>query len=107
MERIGVVGGSGFVGGSIARELSKDFEVVVIDLKEPQRPSENVEFCKCDVRSFEQVMECLRGVDLVIHSAIIQIPRINEEKRLGYEVNFVGTQNICEAVYRGKVRLKV
>jgi UDP-glucose 4-epimerase len=36
----------------------------------------------------------------VIHTAIIQIPRINEEKRLGFEINYIGTINVCEAVYR-------
>jgi len=34
----------------------------------------------------------------VIHTAIIQIPLINEQKRLGYEVNIIGTQNVCKAV---------
>lgn len=37
-------------------------------------------------------------MDLVIHTSIVQIPLINEEKRLGYEVNIVGTQNVCRAV---------
>jgi UDP-glucose 4-epimerase len=40
----------------------------------------------------------LRDVDLVIHTAIVQIPLINEQKRLGYEVNVLGTQNVCEVV---------
>jgi UDP-glucose 4-epimerase len=34
----------------------------------------------------------------VIHTAIVQIPLINEQKRLGYEVNVIGTQNVCRAV---------
>lgn len=33
--------------------------------------------------------------DLVIHTAIVQIPYINENKRLGYEVNVLGTINVC------------
>jgi len=28
----------------------------------------------------------------------MQILRINKEKRLGYEVNVIGTQNVCKAV---------
>jgi nucleoside-diphosphate-sugar epimerase len=28
----------------------------------------------------------------------VQIPIINEQKRLGYDVNFLGTQNVCRAV---------
>lgn len=37
-------------------------------------------------------------VDFVVHTAIIQIPLINEQKRLAYEVNVVGTHNVCKAV---------
>lgn len=37
-------------------------------------------------------------VDLIIHCAIIQIPQINENKRLAYEVNILGTHNVCRVV---------
>jgi nucleoside-diphosphate-sugar epimerase len=40
----------------------------------------------------------LRGFDLVINTAIVQVPEINEKRRLGYEVNVLGTQNICRVV---------
>jgi nucleoside-diphosphate-sugar epimerase len=40
----------------------------------------------------------LSGFDLVINTAIVQIPEINDRKRLGYEVNVLGIQNLCEAV---------
>jgi UDP-glucose 4-epimerase len=104
MSRVGIVGGSGYIGGAIARELSKKHVVKVIDIREPTW-NINVSFCRCDIRIFECVQECLQDVDIVIHTAIIQIPRINEEKRFGFEVNYIGTINVCEAVYRSpKVR---
>jgi UDP-glucose 4-epimerase len=97
--RIGIVGGSGFVGSSLAEHLSKSFQVKVLDIKEPPKSVRNkVDYAPCDVRSYDQVREGLRDVDLVIHAAIIQIPQINEQKRLGYEVNVLGTQNVCKAV---------
>jgi nucleoside-diphosphate-sugar epimerase len=58
----------------------------------------NVGFVKCDIRDFDRVVGCLGDVDLVVHSAIVQIPRTNEERPLGYEVNVLGLQNVCEAV---------
>jgi len=58
----------------------------------------NVEYIQCDIRRLEEVEKSLKDVDLVIHTAIIQIPLINEQKRLGYEVNIIGTQNVCEVV---------
>jgi UDP-glucose 4-epimerase len=34
---------------------------------------------------------------LVIHTSIVQIPAITEQKRLAYEVNLRGTDNVCRA----------
>jgi len=98
----GGVGGSDYIGGYIARELSRKHSVKIIDMRGPDWNTRNynVSFCKCDIRVFDCVRECLRDIDVVIHAAIIQLPRINEEKRLGFEVNYVGTMNVCEAVCR-------
>jgi UDP-glucose 4-epimerase len=96
---IGIVGGSGYIGSSLAGYLSGNFHVKVLDVKEPSKGvRDKVDYVFCDVRNYEQVKEGLRDVDLVLHVAIVQIPLINEQKRLGYEVNFVGTQNVCRVV---------
>lgn len=97
-QRIGIVGGAGYVGSSIARYLCQKFEVIVVDVKRPEDPNSGVTFRQCDVRSYQSVSAALRDTDLVIHTAIIQIPQINERKKLGYEVNVEGTQNVCKAV---------
>ncbi|MFX1475318.1 MAG: NAD-dependent epimerase/dehydratase family protein [Promethearchaeota archaeon] len=97
--RIGIVGGSGFVGSSLASHLSNHFEVAVYD-KKPI--SENLKgkasFHQCDVTKYDEVKKSIKDVDLVIHAAIVQIPLINIKKRLGYEVNVLGAQNVCEVV---------
>jgi len=98
MYNIGIVGGSGYVGYSLARHFSDNFVVKVLDVKQPPKDVKKIDYTICDVRSIEEVRKSLRDVDLVIHTAIVQIPLINEQKRLGYEVNILGTQNICEAV---------
>jgi len=96
---VGIVGGSGFIGGSLANYLGRNFEVRVLDVVPPQfQFGDNVSFHRCDIRRYNEVKGVLEGVDLIIHTAIIQIPKINEAKRLGYEVNVVGTQNVCRAV---------
>ena len=95
--KIGIVGGSGFVGLALAEHLSKSFRVKIVDKNLPESISENVEFETCDIRKYEEVERSLSDVNLVIHTAIVQIPLINEQKKLGYEVNILGTQNLCKA----------
>lgn len=89
--------GSGFVGSSIAGSFAKRFSVTVADWVE--RPvSDSIRYVKCDIRDFDALQRAAEGAELVIHTAIVQIPQINEERRLGYEVNVKGTQNVCEVV---------
>lgn len=98
---VAIIGGSGFVGSSLARHFSGSFEIKVLDNKPlPKDLESKVDFQRCDIRNYDEVEKGLRDVELVIHTAIVQIPLINVEKRLGYEVNMLGTQNLCEAVNR-------
>lgn len=99
--RIGIVGGAGFIGRSLAKHLSKSFHVKILDVQKPSKDLEDaVAYAHCDVRNLQEVVDAVADVDLVIHTAIIQIPQINECKSLGYEVNLIGTQNVCDAVER-------
>lgn len=96
--KVGIVGGSGYIGSALASKLSQKYGVKIIDLKEPKLNIKNTEFHKCNIINYGDVKSALSDVDVIIHTAIIQIPYINENKRLGYDVNFIGTQNICRAV---------
>jgi nucleoside-diphosphate-sugar epimerase len=96
-----VFGGSGFIGSSLAAHLSsRGYRVRVADLNPPKRSLEIADFRRCDVRDGLDVFACLADASVAINAAIIQIPRINEEPVLGYQVNVVGAQNICEAAAR-------
>lgn len=98
-QKVAIIGGSGYVGSSLAKHFLKDFDVKVMDKKAlPAGLEGKVEYVNCDVRDFEAVANGIADVDLVINTAIIQIPLINEEKELSYGVNVLGTQNICRAV---------
>lgn len=95
--KIGIIGGSGYIGHSLAKYLRARFKVKILDIARP-RGLEDIDYAYCDVRKRESVEKGLKDVDLVIHTAIVQIPLINERKKMGYEVNYKGTQNVCEAV---------
>ena len=96
---MGITGGAGYVGSSLARHLVKSFDVKLLDVRAPEQKLQgNTSFQLCDVRNYEEVKDALENVDLVIHTSIVQIPLITEQKRLGYEVNLLGTQNVCRVV---------
>jgi len=96
---VAIVGGSGFIGSSLAMHLCEIFKIKVIDQNPPPKTLEGkVDFSLCDIRRYDELEKSLKNVQLAIHTAIIQIPLVNEWKRLGYEVNILGTQNVCQAV---------
>jgi len=97
--KICIIGGSGYIGSSLAKYLSSSFKVKIIDMKKPSELG-IFDYAFCDIREREAIEKEIRDVDLVIHAAIVQIPLINEQKRMGYEVNFLGTRNVCDAVDR-------
>jgi len=99
---IAVVGGSGFIGNNIAKFLSKENTVSIIDINPNVN---NITFKKCDVLDYKLLEDCLKGCDVVIDAHIIQIPRINEIKELAFNVNVNGTRNICEVCRKNDSKL--
>jgi nucleoside-diphosphate-sugar epimerase len=100
---VAITGGAGYIGSSLADKLSDSFSITLLDVRPPNGPlPKNVSFQLCDITKYDQVKKAVENVNLVIHTAIIQIPTINEQKRLGYEVNITGTQNVCRAVYESE-----
>lgn len=102
-ETIGITGGTGYIGFSLANSLPKSYNIKLLDIKAPRgKLPENVSYQKFDVRNFDQIRNVIEDFDLIFHTAIIQIPIINEQKKLSYEVNIEGTQNLCKAVSESK-----
>lgn len=96
---MGITGGAGYIGSSLAKHLVRSFNIKLLDVKAPkQKLQGDTSFQLCDVRNYQEIREALEDVDLVIHTSIVQIPLITEQKRLGYEVNLLGTQNVCRVV---------
>jgi len=96
-----IIGGSGYIGSSLAEGLLKEgYEIKIFDLRPPKsnKLKSMTTFMKGDIRSFSQVKEAIKDCDIVIHTAIIQIPLVNYYKREGFEVNVQGTINVCKAI---------
>jgi UDP-glucose 4-epimerase len=92
--------GCGFIGTSLAEFLSKKYVVSTMDvIPQPESlKSLNIQHKLIDITNLETLKTKIGSPDVIIHTAIIQIPKITEDKKLGYDVNVVGTQNLCEIV---------
>ena len=97
--RIGITGGSGYIGSSLAKHfLKSSFSVKLLDIcKSNTLSNRKISFQRCDIRNYQDVRNAFYDVDVVIHTSIVQIPKISEQKRLAYEVNILGTENVCRA----------
>jgi len=94
-----VTGGSGFLGGHVARRLhDAGVAVRVLDVEMSTLASgANVEVVRGDVRDPRAVAEAMEDMDAVIHAAAAsprQTPPVIEQ------VNVEGTRNICEQARR-------
>jgi len=93
--------GAGFVGSALAKHLSRYYRTITLDLNpKPQLLSGvmNVRHKVCDVTSYEDMKKKLGKPKVVVYTAIIQIPAINELREQAYEVNVIGTHNVCKVV---------
>lgn len=92
--------GCGFIGTSLADYLNNSYSVKTFDIvpQSQKLKDKDIPHTIVDVSDYQSLKERLGNPRVVINSAIIQIPKINEDKELGYRVNIIGTQNICEVV---------
>ena len=104
-QRILVTGGAGYIGSKLLPKLlNGGYKVRLLDrLFFTTQPISNVinhpnlELIRSDFRYVEKVVECLRGVDSVIHLGAIDGHSacvLNED--LAIETNYVATRNIAE-----------
>lgn len=100
--RVLITGGCGFIGSNLAEELSKRYDVVVLDdlssgsLKNID--GLDVEFIKGSITNIDLLKEFFRDIDCVFHqAAVVSIQDSIENPIKVNEVNVEGTLNVLVA----------
>lgn len=93
--------GAGFIGSTLAKHLSSNYDVTTFDIN-PAPPLlkniKNIEHRVCDISNYNEIKKKVGKPKVILHTAIIQIPAINQMKNQAYEANVIGTHNICKFV---------
>jgi UDP-glucose 4-epimerase len=97
--RVALVGGLGFVGSRVARDLEREgHEVVLVDAaRDTGHPGLRV----CDIRDADATLEALHDAEAVFHAAALGTHVERSDPARVLELNLRGTVNVLEAVRRG------
>jgi nucleoside-diphosphate-sugar epimerase len=112
-ERVLVLGGAGYIGSALVRQLIEDgHKVRILDklvygaaavselLSHP-----NVELLVGDCRNIADVVAAMRGVTSMVHlAAIVGDPACEKDRQTALEVNYAATRMILEIAKGQKVR---
>lgn len=114
--RVLVLGGAGFIGGFIVRELLKHgvSKVIIYD-NFARGKRNNIEDCltdpRCevfplggDIRELDILDKAFEGIDYVFHLAAMWLLHCKDFPRTAYDVNMTGTFNVLEACVKHKVK---
>lgn len=114
--KILVIGGGGFIGGYVVRELLKhDVKEVIIYDNFTRGKQENIKDClqdeRCyiysyggDIRETDVMDKAFEGVDYVFHLAAMWLLHCKDFPRTAFDVNIGGTFNVLEACVKHNVK---
>lgn len=96
MTKVLVTGGSGFLGVNLIEMLlSAGHEVISLDiLPHPSNPGGKFSFHEVDVREYDQVLQLMLGVDVVVHAAA-KLPLASSKEIFSVDVG--GTDVVTRA----------
>lgn len=104
-KRVLITGGCGFLGVHLARQLLKQkYNVTLLDLADLDAKDilGKVKVIKCDVRDREKVNNVIKDYDYVVHAAAA-LP-ILREKKIIFDININGAENVLNASLKNKVK---
>ena len=114
--RVLVIGGAGFIGGFVIKELLKEpvREVIIYDnfaRGKMENIKDSLENERCtifplggDIREIDILDKAMEGVDYVFHLAAMWLLHCKDFPRTAFDVNIAGTFNVLEACVKNKVK---
>lgn len=100
--KIGITGGSGFIGTHVANALKSKYEVVIFDRHKPN--IEGIEFIKGNIID-DSIQKAFEDCDVVIHlAAAVGVKITEEDPILTLNTNILGTKNVLEACKSNNVK---
>ena len=96
-----IIGGAGFIGSYVVRELrAQNYPVLVIDdlsTGSKERLPEDTPLTVCDIRNYEELLSLINEGDIIFHlAALVSVPLSIEKPLLAHEINIRGTYNVFE-----------
>lgn len=93
--KIGITGGSGFIGTHVTNLLKKEHEILVFDRVKPK--ISGIKFVKGSIVD-DSIKNAFRNCDIVIHlAAAVGVKITEEDPILTLDTNIIGTKNVLEA----------
>ena len=115
-KRILVLGGAGFIGSFVVKELLKENckEVIIYD-NFARGKMDNIAEClsdpRCsifqlggDIREVDVLDVAMKNIDYVIHLAAMWLLHCKDFPRTAFDVNIAGTFNVLEACVKNGVK---
>ena len=114
--KILVIGGAGFIGSFIVKELLKEpvSEIIIYDnftRGKIENIKDSLQTNRCyvypyggDIREIDILDKAVEGVDYVFHLAAMWLLHCKDFPRTAFEVNIAGTFNVLEACVKHKVK---
>jgi len=114
--KILVIGGAGFIGSHLIKELLKEpvKEVVIYDnfaRGKLENISDSLQDNRCsvyplggDIRDIDVLNQAMKGVDYVFHLAAMWLLHCKDFPRTAFHVNIEGTFNVLEACVNNNIK---